>query len=152
MPAARVTVGGRSAIVLQSGRRTRSPSRVAGAGKSGDVPVTDSTVAENLAILVVLAALAGAFVLVLLNSLWRIESRAHWSREAGIERSRRLERRVFLIGVSLVLVMGAVVVVIQLTRPPSCTGRIVTLKGPQGAPMECVCEQGRRGICFPAGP
>jgi len=48
-------------------------------------------VAENLAILVVIATLAGAFVLVLLNTLWRMEGRAHWSREAGIRRSQRRE-------------------------------------------------------------
>ena len=115
--------------------------------------MTDATpVAENLAILVVLAALAGAFVLVLLNTLWRIESRAHWSREAGIKRSQRLERRAFRIGVGVVLVMGVMLLVLQLTRRPSCTGRIVTVTGPQGVPMECVCEGGRRGVCFPAGP
>lgn len=108
--------------------------------------------AENLAILVVLAALAGAFVLVLLNTLWRIESRAPWSREAGIQRSQRLERRVFMIGVGVVLAMGAVLLVLQLTRRPSCTGGIVTVTGPRGVAMECVCEQGRRGVCFPAGP
>jgi hypothetical protein len=109
-------------------------------------------VAENLAILVVIATLAGAFVLVLLNTLWRMEGRAHWSREAGIRRSQRLERRVFRIGVGVVLLMGALLLVGYLLRRPSCTGRIVTIKGPQGATMECVCEQGRRGVCFPAGP
>jgi len=54
--------------------------------------------------------------------------------------------------VGVVIVMGVVLLVLQLTRRPSCTGRIVTMKGPQGEPMECVCEQGRRGVCFPAGP
>ncbi len=108
--------------------------------------------AENLAILVVIATLAGAFVLVLLNTLWRIESRAHWSREAGIRRSQRLDRRVFRIGVGVVLVMGALLLVGQLLRRPSCVGRIVTIKGPHGASMECICEQGRRGVCFPSGP
>lgn len=115
--------------------------------------MTDATrVAESLAILVVLAALAGAFILVLLNSLWRIESRARRSREDGIERSQRLDRRVFRIGVGVVIVMGVVLLVLQLTRRPSCTGRIVTVTGPQGTPMECVCDGGRRGVCFPAGP
>lgn len=107
---------------------------------------------ENLAILVVIATLAGAFVLVLLNTLWRIESRAHWSREAGIRRSQRLDRRVFRIGVGVVLAMGALLLVGQLLRRPSCVGRIVTIKGPRGASMECICEQGRRGDCFPSGP
>jgi hypothetical protein len=109
-------------------------------------------VVENLAILVVLAALAGAFVLVVLNTLWRMESRAHWHRDAGIERSQRRERRVFMIGVGVVLVMGALLLVGQLLRRPSCTGKIVIVKGPDGAPVECLCEQGRRGACFPAGP
>jgi hypothetical protein len=108
-------------------------------------------VAENLAILVGIATLAGAFVLVLLSTLWRIERRARWSREAGI-RSQRLERRVFMIGVGVVLTMAALLVVGQLLRRPSCTGRVVTVKGPQGTTMECVCEQGRRGVCFPSGP
>jgi len=54
--------------------------------------------------------------------------------------------------VGVVIVMGVVLLVLQLTRRPSCTGRIVTMKGPQGEPMECVYEQGRRGVCFPAGP
>ena len=108
--------------------------------------------AEKLVILVVLAALAGALVLVFLNSLWGIESRAHWSRERGIRRSQRLERRVFVIGVGLVLAMVALGVVFQLARRPSCTGNIVITTGPDGAPLECVCEQGRRGACFPPGP
>ena len=79
--------------------------------------MTDVTqVAESLAILVIFAALAGAFVLVLLNSLWRIESRARWGREPEIERSQRLERRVFRIGVGVVLVMGVALLVLQFTR------------------------------------
>ncbi|HEU4439332.1 MAG TPA: hypothetical protein VFT36_08775 [Methylomirabilota bacterium] len=105
---------------------------------------------ENLAILVVIAALAGASVLVLLNTLWRREGRARWSWE-GIERSRRRERRVFLIGLGLVLVIGIFLVVGELRRRPSCTGTLVTVTGPEGRSMECVCEQGRRGVCFPAG-
>jgi hypothetical protein len=114
--------------------------------------VTDSIpVAENLAILVGIAALAGTFVLVLLNTLWRIERRARWSREAGI-RSKRLERRVFRIGVGVVLVMAALVLLGLLLHRPSCTGRIVAMKDSAGTPMMCVCEQGRRGVCFPSGP
>ena len=31
-------------------------------------------------------------------------------------------------------------------------GRMVTIMGPQGASLECVCAQGRRGVCFPSGP
>lgn len=91
-------------------------------------------------------------MLVLLNRLWRRESRAHWGREEGIRRSQRLERRAFVIGVCLVLAMGAVWMLIQLIRQPSCTGRIVVIVGPKGEPLECVCSDGRRGACFAPGP
>jgi hypothetical protein len=108
--------------------------------------------AGNLVILVVIAALGGAFALVLLMFLWKVERRAHWGREAGIQRSRRLERRVFLVGICLVLAMVAAGAVIQLTRQPGCTGKVVITRGPTGQPLECVCEQGRRGACFEPGP
>ncbi len=108
--------------------------------------------AENLVILMVVAALAGAFALVFFNVLWRVESRAHWRREAGIRRSRRLERRAFIIGVLLVLAMVAAGVTILLTRRPGCSGTIAVVPGPHGAPLECVCDQGRRGVCFEPGP
>ncbi len=108
--------------------------------------------AGNLVILVVLAALAGAFSLALLNVLWRDQSRAHWWREAGIRRSRQLERRVFLVGVCVVLAMVAAGIALQVARRPRCERKIVVVTGPQGRPLECVCEQGRRGACFEAGP
>ena len=76
----------------------------------------------NLVLLIVLAALAGAFALVLFSALGRVESRAHWGRAAGIARSRRLERRAFVIGVI------------------------------NGAPLECLCEEEKRGACFDPGP
>jgi formate hydrogenlyase subunit 3/multisubunit Na+/H+ antiporter MnhD subunit len=109
-------------------------------------------VAGNLAILVVLAALVGAFALVLLNVLWRTQSRAHWRREAGIRRSRRLERRVFLVGVGVVLAIVAGGIALQMNRQPRCSSKIVVIEGPNGTPLECVCERGRRGACWEAGP
>ena len=108
--------------------------------------------AEDLVILVVVAALAGAFALVFFNALTRVESRAHWRREEGIRRSRRIERRAFIIGVLLVLAMVAAGVTIQLARQSACTGTVVLVPGPRGAPLECVCQQGRRGVCFEPGP
>jgi hypothetical protein len=109
-------------------------------------------VAENFIILVLIAALAGAFALVLFTAMWRVERRAHWSREAGIKRSQRLERRVFVTGVLLVIAMVAVGVTVQLTRRPRCNGTVVVRAAPDGRPLECICELGRRGACFEPGP
>ncbi len=106
----------------------------------------------NLVILFILAALAGAFALVLFQVLARAESRAHWGREAGIARSRRLERRAFVIGVIVVAAMAAGALAIYLLRTPPCTGKIVIVTGPNGTPLECLCENGRRGACFDPGP
>lgn len=106
----------------------------------------------NLAILFVLAALAGASALVLFQVLGRVESRAYWGREAGIARSRRLERRAFAFGVLIVAAMVAGGAAYYFLRTPACTGKFVTIKGPTGAPMECLCENGRRGACFDPGP
>jgi hypothetical protein len=108
-------------------------------------------VAENFIILVLIAALAGAFALVLFTAMWRVERRAHWSREAG-KRSQRLERRVFVTGVLLVIAMVAVAVTVQLTRRPRCNGTVVMAPAPDGRPRECICELGRRGVCFESGP
>ena len=79
-------------------------------------------------------------------------SGAQFGREAGIKRSQRLERRVFLIGVALVVAMVTVVVTVQLSRAPGCHGTLVMVAGPDGRPLECACEQGRRGACFDPGP
>lgn len=106
----------------------------------------------NLVLLLVLAGLAGASALVLFSVLGRVESRAHWSREKGLARSRRLERRAFAIGVSLVVVMTAVGLTLYLNRTPPCKGKMVTIKGPTGAPLVCVCEQEKQGACFDPGP
>jgi hypothetical protein len=107
----------------------------------------------NLVLLLVLAALAGAFALVLFSALGRVESRAHWGRAAGIARSRRLERRAFVIGVIMVAAaMVAAGLTIYLNRTPPCKGTIVIVTGPNGAPLECLCEQEKRGACFDPGP
>ena len=106
----------------------------------------------NLIILLVLAALVGAFALVLFATLGRVESRAHWGREAGIEHSRRLERRAFVIAVIIVAAMMATGLAIYFNRTPPCQGKIVIITGPNGAPLECLCENGKRGACFDPGP
>lgn len=118
----------------------------------GDVLVSDSTpVVVNLGLLLVLAALAGAFALVLFSALGRVESRAHWGRAKGIARGRRLERRAFGIGVIMVTMVAAGLT-IYLNRTPPCKGKIVVVTGPNGAPLECLCEQEKRGACFDPGP
>jgi len=120
----------------------------------GDVLARDSTrVLGNFVILFVLAAVAGAFALVLFSVLGRVESRAHWGREAGIARSRRLDRRAFVIGVIAVTVMAAAgAATLYLNRTPPCKGKIVIVPGPDGRRLECLCKQGQRGTCFDPGP
>ena len=125
------------------------PTTVRAAARSGRHPIP---VAENFVILFVIAALAGGFALVLFTTMWRVERRAHWGREEEIKRSQRLERRVFLIGVGLVIAMVAVVVTMQLSRASGCRGTVVMVAGSDGRPRECSCEQGRRGACFDPGP
>ena len=106
----------------------------------------------NLVLLLVLAGIAGASALALFSVLGRVESRAHWGREKGLARSRRLERRAFVIGVSMVVAMTAVGLTLYLNRTPPCKGQIVIVKGANGAPLACVCEQAEQGACFDPGP
>jgi hypothetical protein len=108
-------------------------------------------VVANLVLLLVLAGLAGASALVLFSVLGRVESRAHWGREKGLARSRRLERRAFVIVVSIVA-MAAVGLTFYLNRTPPCKGKIVIIKGSNGAPRACVCEREKQGACFDPGP
>lgn len=117
------------------------------------MPLSDSVrVLSHLVILLGLAALAAAAAVALFMVLGRVESRAHWDREAGIARSRRLERRAFLITAVVVAVMAATGLTLYLVRTPPCQGRVVIVTGPGGAPLECLCEEGRRGACFDPGP
>jgi hypothetical protein len=109
-------------------------------------------VAEQAFVLFVLAALAGGFALVLFTTMARMERRAHWSREEGLKRSERFQRRVFLVGVGLVIAMVVTLVMLQLVRTPRCLGTVVMARGSDGRVRECVCEAGRRGACFEPGP
>jgi hypothetical protein len=106
----------------------------------------------NLVLLLVLAGLAGASALVLFSALGRVESRAHLGREKGLARSRRWERRAFVIVVSMVVAMSALGLTLYLNRTPPCKGKVVIVKGPNGAPLACVCEQEKQGACFDPGP
>lgn len=106
----------------------------------------------NLVLLLVLAGFAGAFALVLFSALGRVESRAHWRRGAGLERSRRLDRRAFVIGVILVAALVATGATLYLNRTPPCKGTVVIVKDPNRTPLECVCEEEKRGACFEPGP
>lgn len=99
-----------------------------------------------------LAALAGGFALVLFTAMARLERRAHWSRGEALKRSQRFQRRVFMVGVGLVVAMVGTLVTLQLTRTPRCLGTVVVTRDSDGHPRECVCESGRRGACFEPGP
>ncbi len=107
---------------------------------------------QNLVILLIMAGLLGGFSLYLFFRLQRKQRRAPWRREAGIQKNRRLERRTFVIGVCVVLVLVAGLVALQLSRRQSCVGRVVIITGPGGTKLECVCEGGRIGVCVDPGP
>ena len=107
---------------------------------------------ENLVILLTMAGLLAGSSLFLFFRLQRKQRRAPWRREAGIQNSRRLERRTFVIGVCVVLVLAASIAAIQLSRRPACVGRVVIITGPGGTKLECVCDRGRIGACFEPGP
>ena len=100
----------------------------------------------------VLLGFAAWTLLVLFTTMARMERRAHWSREEGLKRSERFQRRVFLVGVGLVIAMVATLVMLQLVRTPRCLGTVVMARGSDGRVRECVCEAGRRGECFEPGP
>jgi hypothetical protein len=89
------------------------PYRVTGR-RVGDALVSNST--RVIGNLLVLAALPGAFALVLFFVLGRVESRPHWKREAGLARSPRLDRRAFVIGVIVVAAMVAGGATLYLNR------------------------------------
>jgi hypothetical protein len=108
--------------------------------------------AEQAFVLLLLAALAGGFALVLFTTMARMERRANWSRGEALKRSQRFQRRVFLVGVALVIAMVATVLTLQLTRTPRCLGTVTLARDSDGHARECVCEAGRRGACFEPGP
>ena len=107
---------------------------------------------ENLVILLTIAGLLAGFSLFLFFRMQRTQRRAPWRREAGMRSSRRLERRTFVIGLCAVLVLAAAILALQLSRRPSCVGRVVIMTGLDGTKLECVCERGRVGACFAPGP
>src|SRR5258705_9774038 len=95
----------------------------------------------NLVVLLVLAALTGAFALVLFSVLGRVESRAHLKREAGLARSRRLDRRAFVIGVIVVAAMVAGGATLYLNRTPPGKGKLLIVRGPDRRPLECLFQE-----------
>jgi hypothetical protein len=109
-------------------------------------------VVPNLAILLLIAVALAALALALFRALGRIERRAHWGREDGVRRGQRLERRAFVVGLALVLALAGGLAASYLARRPGCTGTIIIVRGPDGEPLECACERGRRGACWSPGP
>jgi hypothetical protein len=53
-----------------------------------------------------------------------------------------------------VLALAGLAIVLAPHKPPApdCAGRVVTIRGPHGQPMECVCVQGVIASCFAPGP
>jgi hypothetical protein len=102
---------------------------------------------ESLVILMVVAIVGGTFWLVLLNVLWRAQRRAPWKRT-----NPRVERRVFVTLCAMVVVVAAILLSIYFLRRQPCTGKVLIMASPHGAPIECMCEEGRRGVCFDPGP
>ncbi len=52
----------------------------------------------------------------------------------------------FLLG--LAVFMGMTVITPPRRATPDCAGQTVILKGPDGEPVECVCEAWTRSTCF----
>ena len=58
-----------------------------------------------------------------------------------------------LVALAVVVVLVAMPVVSRrLARSPDCGTSIVTLEGPHGEPLECVCIAGAISTCFNPGP
>lgn len=57
---------------------------------------------------------------------------------------------------AFLLVVGGLLavplVVYRAPAAPDCVSRVVILKGPGGAPVECVCISGTLSTCFNPGP
>jgi hypothetical protein len=61
------------------------------------------------------------------------------------------------VGILALLVVVAVLLAVPLVAhrapaAPDCVSRVMTLKGPGGSPVECVCIGGTLSTCFNPGP
>ncbi len=108
--------------------------------------------AENLIILLILAAIIGAFWLVLLSVVWRRHRRALWNRSKADASVKQVRWTVAFLGAVGALLVLSVVLPAVGSRSPKCIGRIAIIKGPHGPPRECVCEAGIVSTCFNPGP
>jgi len=108
--------------------------------------------AENLIVLLIFAAIIGAFWLVLLSAVWRRHRRALWNR-SKVDASMKQVRwtLAFLGAVGALLVLSIVLPTVG-SRSLKCIDRIVIIKAPHGLPLECVCEAGIVSTCFNPGP
>ncbi len=115
-----------------------------------------SSMATNLGILLVIAVTVGVFGLVLLSVLFRRQRRALWRRPtaapASADRVGGLRTSLGTVGVVLAVIVILATVPFLARRGAVCTQRIVITPGPPGTPLECVCDGGRLGPCFPPGP
>jgi hypothetical protein len=61
---------------------------------------------------------------------------------------------VWILAVLLILCVLLGVQVLTLAKHPGsdCNGRVVIVRGPDGEPLECVCQAGILAACFKPGP
>ncbi len=57
-----------------------------------------------------------------------------------------------LAGLAMLAVVLAVQVMVRTGPSPGCTSNVVIARGPDGAPVECVCVNGVISTCFDPGP
>ena len=57
-----------------------------------------------------------------------------------------------LAGLATLAVVLAVQVMVRTRPSPGCTSSVVIARGPDGAPVECVCVNGVLSTCFDPGP
>ncbi len=102
--------------------------------------------------LLILAAIIGAFWLVLLTAVWRRYRRALWNRSKVDASMKRARWTLALLGAVGALLVLSIVLPAVGSRSPKCIGSIVIIKGSHGLPLECVCDAVILSTCFNPGP
>lgn len=66
----------------------------------------------------------------------------------------RLKLFGWTVGILLILgvLLGAWVLTLAGRPGPGCDGRVVIIRGPNGEPLECICQAGVLAACFNPGP
>jgi hypothetical protein len=111
---------------------------------------------KNLIILVAVAVVVGVFFLWLFHVLARRERRAQWKKpkaQGSPSANGPLQISWRVAAVVLIVAVFLAGMAFLPWRNQTCAGRIVIRAGPRSAaPLECTCDGGRLGTCFPPGP